>query len=245
MDISVKEKQEQVKKILLTPIICDKKCNKTVLKEGIIYTGQTYYSTADEDMSDFAVGFYNILYSNCFAEDSLLSPKGKLNNCCFAGDTMNSFNSIAKLVDGKTAKQRGLIYNLPDDLNFLKIYYGKYHCLANFWILPMCIGRRSPKMNRYDSMHIFLNMLNDDYEILKSYKAYYEYFSSYKNFCEKNFVKCYSLSSTAAVKKKYLEKAAEELISTAIQEIENRAEDISKSEYSKDLWNYFFENDLY
>jgi hypothetical protein len=58
-------------------------------------------------------------------------------------------------------------------------------------------------------------------------------------------VKCYSLSSTAAVKKKYLEKAAEELISTAIQEIENRAEDISKSEYSKDLWNYFFENDLY
>lgn len=166
MYISKKEKQEKVEKILLTPIICDKKRNKVVIEDGIIYTGQAYYSKADEDMSNFAVGFYNILYSECLPKDGLLSPKGKLNNCCYAGDTMNSFNSIAKLVDDKTTKGRGSIDILPDDLKFLKEYYGRYHCLANFWILPACIGRHSAKMNRYDSMDIFLNILKDDYEIL-------------------------------------------------------------------------------
>lgn len=59
---------------------------------------------------------------------------------------------------------------------------------------------------------------------------------------------CYSPFKTNDVKNKYNKKnnkeVAEDLISTAIQRIENRAKVISESEKSKDLWDYFFQNGL-
>lgn len=49
------EQREKVRKMLLMPIVVDKKVKEIHIKDDIIYSGQKYYSTADEDMSDFAI----------------------------------------------------------------------------------------------------------------------------------------------------------------------------------------------
>ena len=58
------EKENTVYKILLTPIKCDKNIPKICLKDTVIYSPQLYKSTPDEDMSDFSVGFYKIVYKD-------------------------------------------------------------------------------------------------------------------------------------------------------------------------------------
>lgn len=63
------EKENAVYKILRTPIICCKKVPKTFFKDNVIYSPQLYYSIPDEDMSDFSVGFYEIVYKKILGEE--------------------------------------------------------------------------------------------------------------------------------------------------------------------------------
>lgn len=229
-------KKETVKEVLLLPIICTKK-EKKIYRDGtnIIHTGQRYCRRADEDMSDFAVKFYEIVYKDILIAQggSLLDDRGRILNCNFAGDTINSFNSIANIVPGvgKSQKQRRPYAEWP---NFLKEYYYKYHCLANFWILPMRIGRRSMKLNKYDSVDIFLNRLKGDYNILRQDTDYVKYIKDDIAFVEKHFVgNSYNPLSNEEIKEFYRSKDdkkpdnGKKLIEHANNFIECRAEAIS------------------
>lgn len=124
------KKREQVYNILVTPIISDKSISKIVKVDNFIRSPQKYYSSPDEDMSDFAIGFYRIIY---LEYGDILTDHGTLKDCCFAGDTMNSFNSIANITHGtgKSKNERKHI-NWEENCPKLFEYYNRYHCLANF-----------------------------------------------------------------------------------------------------------------
>lgn len=245
--LSDNKMKEQVKEILLIPIMCNKKIDGIIRRGNVIYTGQTYYGSADEDMSDFAVGFYEIIYKDILCSQRLLDKK-YLCNAEFAGDTMNSFKSIANAnadanadvdVDGMNFSNT---YHVCRWKNSLWKYFEGYHCLANFWILPIDIGRKTMKKNGYDSMDIFLNRLADDYTWLKEYESYYERLSDYNTFCKKHFVEHYEKIESEIIIQNYKGGRAEELINQAQKRIEVRADSISKSDYCGALWEYF--NDL-
>lgn len=232
------EKQTQVYKILLCPIVCDLNIKCNPYKNGDnIFSGQTYKTrssqTADPDMSDFAIGFYKIIYKEIFT--NMLDDFGFLLNCCFAGDTMNSFNSIANITPraGKSKKHRTPKDNWPEDLQNYKTIY---HCLANFWILPMCLGRTSMKLNRFDSMDIFLSILETDYDIIISkHKDYISKFSNLNNFANIHFLNAYFPLNRI----KYCEQNSYKLIQQATKRIKERAKSIAQSPYSDELWDYF------
>ena len=232
------DKQEQVYKVLLCPIVSDLSVSRSLYKNGdTVYSGQTYRTksgqTADPDMSDFAVGFYKIVYKELLEE--LLDESGFLLNCSFAGDTMNSFNSIANITPGagKSKKAR-----TPEHLwsNELRDYKHQYHCLANFWLIPMCIGRTSMKLNHFDSMDVFLDSLKVDYATtLKTYRDYLDKINSFDSFIKTHFLDAYIPTKQI----KYCEENAYRLIEQATDRIKQRAEDLAKSEYSDELWEYF------
>lgn len=232
------DKQKQVYMALLCPIACDLSIVSSPYKKGdVVYTGQTYRTSsgqsADPDMSDFAVGFYKIIYKEFLAE--LLDESGFLLNYCFAGDTMNSFNSIANVTPGagKSKKFRALESSWPKEL---QDYKRQYHCLANFWVLPMCIGRTSMKLNHFDSMDIFLDLLNADYEhVLKAYKDYLGKINGFDSFVAMHFLGAYIPTKQI----KYCEENAYHLIEQATDRIKQRAKDLAKSKYSDELWEYF------
>ena len=89
--------KEIVKKILLTPIECNKRYKTIKLVNGEICSPQKYYCGEDCDMSDFAVGFYEIIYANIIPGKKILN-NGFFTSKEFAGDTMNSFNSLANII---------------------------------------------------------------------------------------------------------------------------------------------------
>lgn len=96
------KRKQQVCDLLLMPIVCDdrRRC-KPVCKHNVILTGQRYCSSClDEDMSDFAIGFYEIVYGQHPRHDQ----KGHLVDLEFAGDTMNSFENTACKVLGPKEK---------------------------------------------------------------------------------------------------------------------------------------------
>ena len=76
----------------------------------------------DCDMSDFACGFYEIIYKDILIGQNIVVEDGNFTNKIFAGDTMNT--GIISKYGRKT-----------------KLSTHKRHCLANFWILPMWLGR--------------------------------------------------------------------------------------------------------
>lgn len=160
--------KDELVKILLTPIVCTERSKgipQIRRNDSIIESTQTYDGILDPDMSDFTTGFYEIIYKKIINENHIVDNSGIIKDCCFAGDTMNSFNSIANITPGagKSKNLRTPIDQWPCEL---KNYHRIYHSLANFWILPMCIGRRSMKLNRYDSMDIFLKKVK---LIMKAY----------------------------------------------------------------------------
>lgn len=234
------EKKEKVCEILKTPIVCeDKKAGiKYDPNTKVIYTGQKYEKDPDEDMSDFAIGFYEIIYRDIVKElpDEKILSNGKLVNYCFAGDTMNSFNSIANLVPeaGQSKKTRTPKEEWPPKL---QKYHHRYHCLANFWILPFCIGRTGKKLNYYDSMDIFLEEIKkSDCKILERYNSYFDAFPTFPHFKEKHFITEYNINgNTLSI---YKNKEAEKLIEQALNMIDERAKEIS-ARYYEELWVYF------
>lgn len=245
------EKRKKVRNILLTPIECttrkpfsiriehDNDNNEIFPSEkkftsARIISSQKYSGALDPDMSDFAIKFYEIVYRDILESQEILKGEG-LYRCVFAGDTINSFNSIANNVPGagQSAKQRTEKKVWP---LFLREYHNQYHCLANFWILPMCIGRTGAKLNKFDSVDIFLNKLKENDRLLERHADYYKRLKTYDEFRKKHFIENYVQLSTDDVLEKYrkkdktekkLEDDASELVKRAYKCMESRAESIS------------------
>lgn len=237
--------KKQVYKILLMPISCKKEYSNIECKEDKILTGQKYIQSADEDMSDFTIGFYEILYRDILKLSPILKENGGLLNNEFAGDTMNSFNSIVNITPGagKTTLTRTSEENWP---SYLKEYFHGYHCLANFWLIPIDFGRKSKKKNYYDSIDIFLNKVIEEYNNLSiQYKNYFENVVKFEDFFSENFV--HQPRETSIILENYSIKRSNSkiLVENAWNDINKRAYDISKSQYADKLWEYFNELQLF
>lgn len=152
-----------LRKILLTPIKLEgSKVLEIDDKNNVILSSGNRYNTVDPDMSDLAIAFYKILYGK-----EMLKSDGKF--CCheFAGDTMNSFKSVAnQFFDGSTKRcaKRKKVEESGELPTWLQEYFEGYHCLANFWAIPEEIGRRSKKGDRYDFAFCYIeeNLNNPD-----------------------------------------------------------------------------------
>lgn len=213
------------------------------LKDDNIYSSQLYYSLLDSDMSDFAIGFYKIIYKDILNNVDILKNNGRLldKNKSFAGDTMNSLKKITRTLFCNELEQN----KWP---KYLLEYYNQYHCLANFWILPMEIGRTlSGNLNKgrkgiYDYMDRFLEqkIRKLDFSNLNT-ENYYDYFSKFKDFkdfCDKHFLtNCYTNEKYEI--NSYSFQDPEEIINVMIHNIKKRAKLISNSKYAYELYNYF------
>lgn len=242
--------QRQVYEILLTTIECDKyKYREIYKKDGILYTGQRYSSRySDADMSDLAIGYYEILYKKILGGNRMLRDNGELVDAHFAGDTMNSFHTVANRVPGagKSRKQRKSIPKIQWPKQ-LREYELNYHCLANFWILPLDVGRTLKPMSKArvarDYMDRFLKVLCKD---MKSYKAKYEpYFirlGEFSGFANTHFLIGNNLNENMQIKEYSTPiKDGKEFIRNAQEMMKHRADLISKSEHAEALWDYFNE----
>lgn len=232
--------QKKLMEFLLKPIVI--KGRKVLIKidKDCIVSGQKYYGCLDQDMSDVSIAFYEIIYQDCFDNLKLLDSKGYLIDVDkeFAGDTMNTFETIANLVPqaGKSSSLRTDEENWP---SFLKQYHSQYLRLANFWLLPSAIGRRSKKDNYYDSMQLFLHKLSlnfDEYKI--KYPKYFKNINNFKQFLELHFLDGLKLNQSQELQS-YKFKQADVLISEANKMIKLRAEAIANSKYSEKLYEYF------
>lgn len=185
------EKAKKVYEVLLTPIICNKKNSKIIIQDGIIRSSQLYYGSADEDMSDFSIGFYKIIYKDLLSNSNgdILSEKGYPIDKEFMGDTMHSFNSLANIILNDASKKvRSPIEKWPPEL---VEYYSRYHCLANFWIIPMRHGRKSAKLSRYDSVDYYLTRVKE--HLINDAEGYFEKFISWEHFLESHYISSYVL----------------------------------------------------
>ena len=227
------------------PIECNKNQSEITLSNGIILTGQKYYANADEDMSDFAICFYEIIYRDLLDKlrlRALLSENGFLYCKELAGDTMNSFNTVANITPdaGLSRKQRTSENQWPD---YLRLYWAKYHCLANFWILPMEVGRTmNGHMNKAkkpinDYMDNFLEMVHLSVRFDESERLYYRCFEDWDDFIDKHFIREAYVSEGQI--EKYSDSSSEYFIANALEKIEKRAADIAKSEYAVELVDFF------
>ena len=247
----VLKKNDQVREILLKPIDCDKSQSKVYLSENRVISGQTYYSSADADMSDFSIGFYEIIYKEVLKGKPILGQKGSLKNSEFAGDTMNSFNTIANCTPGagKSSRQRTEKEEWPE---YLRGYQTQYHCLANFWILPMEIGRTTKgKLNKSikpisDYMDRFLQLVESEVSYNGRDREYFKSFSGWNDFVSKHFLNGYLDNNQQIELYSYFdEKGHPNFITSALQKIEQRATCIAESEYANELWEYFDELKLF
>lgn len=227
----------------MTPIkVCGRSSGipNIYMENKVIHSTQTYESSFDQDMSDFAVGFYEILYKSLLEEQKILHQK-KLVNDAFAGDTMNSFNTIANRVPeaGKSRKQRTDKEVWPEYLSDFKEHY---HCLANFWLLPMEIGRKSnqpySKTRCKDYMDRFLNQISKEFEEVMDRDKYKD-FEEFKtiHFLEGSYIgaedgNILSFSNSS-------KNTAEEVIISMTQIIYKRAEMIANSPAGVELFEYF------
>lgn len=249
-------KEEIVKKILLTPIKCleHRKDDPIIyLKDNVIYSTQLYKYLLDPDMSDFSVGFYKIVYKNILEENAeILNKNGTCKNKNYMGDTMHSFNILANVILHVNSKK-----NRPPEKEWpseLKCYSHHYHCLANFWIIPMCHGRNSKKLSSYDSLDYYLNKVYDFY-LNKEKKYRYETdeyfknkkFTSYESFLEIHGMSGYETLDTSEISEIYSpkDKCFKEIQRKGLEEIgrirslwDERAREIAEK-HTEELYDYF------
>ncbi len=236
------EKEKIVYSILLTPILCNKTFSKTTLKDGIIRSPQMYYGCADEDMSDFSIGFYKIVYKDILVDSNgqLIDEKGYPINKEFMGDTMCSFNSLANIILEDTSKN----YRSPMEMwqPELVNYYSKYHCLANFWIIPTQHGRRSAKLSKYDSLDFYLEKVKNDF--IDDVEGYFGKFISWQKFLEIHCLSGYDLKHEPLKMYKNKDKNSCICELNRIYEIwKLRASELVKK-YADELYEYFVEQDV-
>lgn len=238
-------KVQQVYEVLLKPINCEKHSGFGIDRKvnisnenSIIQSTETYWPqyknrntgelfrypfSSDCDMSDFACGFYEIIYNDILQGESIVvNEVGNLVDKEFAGDTMTSVSKLPGLRDN-------------------------YHCLANFWLLPMEIGRTSKndwtktsrKYDVQDFMDRFLSLLKSNFEKYKClYQSYFKNIDTFENFAVIHYL------SGSYVDKKYNIKEFSNNIDTSTSDallelMKSRAENISKSKYADELWDYF------
>ena len=240
--------KQQIYELLLMPIVCDDRNRKNLERiDDVVYTGQKYASTyVDEDMSDYAVGFYEILYKNLLENQSMLNSKGNIIDWEFAGDTMNSFETVANKTPGagKMRAERTPESEWPE---FLRIYKRRYHSLANFWILPVETGRSlNGELNKarraWDYMDRYLTVLREEVKFNGNERKYHNSFKGWDDFLDKHFLKKGYFDNDSIISISH--GTAEEFTNAAIKAMEGRARDISESEYAQPLWEYFDRNGL-
>ncbi|MEG2433129.1 MAG: hypothetical protein RSB25_15920 [Acinetobacter sp.] len=247
--------RKSISKVLTTPIECTTRRgeNREIKLEGsVIRSTQTYYSGLDPDMSDFSVGFYEVLYKDILPRKN---PATLLNgdqfcNKAFAGDTMNSFYTIEQLILDATSGAR------PE---YLEDFFASYHCLANFWLIPMHIGRTSSwtpaenarwaktskKYDTQDYVDRFLRLLKSH---LPQYRDLYpDYFANKSMDSFEDFVDIHHLIGSyvdeeMGILEYSTNTANPELIVEFMQtSIRARADVISGSSYAEELGRYFNE----
>lgn len=253
------QKRKQVYEVLITPIKCIKysKGKASIVKRGnLIETTQTYYPyknrdiRLDEDMSDFAVGFYKILYKSLLPRNRILKDNDALVDKNFAGDTMNSFNNIANLFP-----EAGLCKNKRTPKcqwrPILQEWKQQYHCLANFWIIPLEIGRKndskfskgSCKNGLCDFVDRFLKLISmsDNFNVVFSgtYKDFNE-------FAEMHFlIGSYIKEDLSIISFSDETEDPEKMIEHIFNCIKLRAKTIANSDCALELWNYFNKWELF
>lgn len=253
------DKKKHVYDILITSVECTGYSNgkQEISKSGsIIKSTQTYYPfknypiTLDPDMSDFAIGFYKIIYKDILRENGILNVDSLVDDN-FAGDTMNSFNNITNCVKGagRTKAKRTPYDTWPD---FLKNYHDQYTCLANFWILPKELGRvnntylskgyydYTKHIGAQDYMDKFLGQVKMEWEKYCSKYSYFKRMRDFKIFAEINFLVGSYVNSDMEIYKYSIGRTPEEIIDAVQDKIHLRATVISESQYCDELWTYFY-----
>lgn len=246
-------KRKQVYEILIMPICCQS-CAKIHREKDRIISGQKYWpykkhsQLLDEDMSDFAVGFYSVIYSTLLGEKSILSNEDGFVDKEFAGDTMNSYKTVAQ----RASSEETTVY--------LEEYEKHYHCLANFWLIPMHLGRTSkytpPELKKWsktssceeiqDYMDRFLSLYKSNTVKYKEICGnYFSKINGFEDFAKKHFLVGSYVSKDMEINN-FSDDAnyRKEVIEAIKDKIRLRAATISKSEYAEILWNYFNENGL-
>lgn len=237
------QKEDQIREILLMPIICQKGQTIPVRNGGMIISGQVYYSSPDPDMTDFAVGFYEIVYRSILGGQRLLGPGGRLKNREFAGDTMNSFNTAANGTPGagRSCGSRARAEQWPD---YLRNYFAHYHCLANFWLLPIEIGRTTRgSQNKTvkpvcDYMDRFLEEIRREIRFNGTERDYFRAFSSWADFSHKHWLIPGYVDHELGVDR-FSQKDAAHFIGKARQKMVQRADSLAESDVAEELWEYF------
>lgn len=229
--------RQQVYELVIMEIICDdRKRGKPERQKNVIYTGQRYNSSyIDEDMSDFAVAFYEIVCGYFWNHHPMLDDKGNLIDWEFAGDSMNSFETIANRTPGagKTRDDHSPKSEFPE---FLRIYRHRWHCLVNFWTLPMETGRMlKGELNKArratDYMDRYLSIIREEVPFDGNGRKFHNSFSSWNDFVDKEFLREGYLDRNDEIIS-YSRGTPEEFTQGAIRAMECRAKEISESEYA-------------
>jgi len=242
---SLDNMKKQVYEILLIPIDCKKEYPIIERTKDRILTGQKYIRSVDEDMSNFTIDFFEILYKDSLQLNPILNENGNLFNKEFAGDTMNSFARIANrtLRVSKLDKERALEEYWPE---YLILFHKQYHCLANFWMIPMDIGRTLKKWSKAttscDYMDRFLITYKENQQIyIKMYPTYFSMFDGIRDFAERNFLLGSYLNENMETDMysdtKQYESCA--VIKSMQEKIKLRARCIAESNCVTELWKYF------
>lgn len=268
-----KEKSEQVYEVLLTPIefdsekytsgniYTDYRIEKINIykKDSIIRSSQSYYPyyevidkryefVADPDMTDFACGFYEIIYRNILGGKKIVREDGNAVDTNYVGDTMNSFHYIANRVPEAGKKRRT---RTPYDAwpKYLQEYYKQYHCLANFWMLPKELGRQNMDIlskgyydwnaqeGAQDYMDRFLALLQTNWEQYNQ-NSYFEGINNFYEFARSQYLIGNHLDSDMRIVE-YSKNDIESVICLVQKCIRMRAKAISQSKEVEELYNYF------
>ena len=243
------DKQKELYLVLTAPIVIDKKKDKQkngacwCRKGKLIKSGQRYKEDLDEDMCDLAIEFYRALYGI-----NILDVYGESINKDFVGDTMNNPTPFLVMYEKKRCK--------PAALKELK---EQYHCLANFWILPLEVGRKlgtlakGRKTTYDDFVDRFLIAIMDEKNTAifnQCYPEYCQFFNLEKkeeNTHWKIFASAHYIDNVYMKKKNgsydvvvySKQDSHEEIIKTMLDLINERAINIVESEKHKDLYLVF------
>lgn len=217
--------------LLLMPIVASKSVRGITLatrsdtNKICILSGQQYIGSVDEDMSDIAIEFYKVIYGI----NDILEDDGRLFNQEYAGDTMNSYQQITGRVSCTVERKME--------------WFDAYHCLANFWMLPMEVGRKgikgySKSQVSKDYMDGFLHVLKCRFEEYRCrYSQFFKDTNCFEDFCKKQYIeKIYS--SNDEIKKITGFTEADEGIGVMKNLVESRAELLAQK-YKDELFNMF------
>lgn len=131
-------------------------------------------------------------------------------------------------------------------------------CLANFWLIPMHIGRTSKttpiekmkwsKTSNYydiqDFMDRFLLLLKYDFETYNGmYKKFFKNIKSFEQFADIHFLKG-SYTDEKYDIREYSHILDKTTTDTIYDFMKKRAKDISESKHAEELWQYFIKNGL-